>query len=370
MKVETFLLERNQSLHENSVRFNLTESGVHPYALKEVLTPAEQEEILGLSLGYGYTNGTAALRRAIAQLYIGRDEDNVLVTNGSAEANFVAIWSAIEPGDEVVVMLPNYMLVWGALKAFGAIVKPFHLREELNWAPDMDELRKAVSPRTKMICICNPNNPTGAVLDRATMETIAGIARGCGAYILSDEIYRGSEFDGVECPSFAEVYEKAIVCSGLSKSMALPGLRIGWIVGTKDSVAEAWHRHDYTTICTTIPSQYVATKVLEPERRLKILNHGRDLLRRNLVVFSAWIGQYANLLRFIPPKAGGMAFARYELDINSSNLVDRLRVEKSVFVVAGDWFGMDRYLRFGIGTETKTLSEGLKLAAETLQEIA
>jgi len=370
MKVETFLLERNQSLHENSVRFNLTDSGVHPLALTDVLSRAEQEELLGLSLGYGYTNGNPALRRAIAQYYPGADEENVLVTNGSAEANFATIWSVIEPGDEAVVMLPNYMLVWGALRAFGAKVTPFHLREELNWAPDLDELRRAVTEKTKLICICNPNNPTGSVLDRATMEAIAEIARRSGAYILADEIYRGSELSGTECTSFAEVYEKAIVCSGLSKAMALPGLRIGWIAGPKDVVAEAWHRHDYTTITTTIPSQYVATKVMEPARRLKILNHGRDHLRRNLGVFSGWLKQYDNLFRFIPPKAGGMAFARYGMEINSSKLVDKLRLEKSVFVVAGDWFGMDHYLRFGIGTDTETLSEGLKLAAETLKELA
>jgi aspartate/methionine/tyrosine aminotransferase len=370
MKVETFLLERNQSLYENSVRFNLTDSGVHPLALTDILSRQEQEELLGLHLGYGYTNGDPALRRAIARYYRDFDEDNVLVTNGSAEANFATLWSVIEPGDEVVVLLPNYMLVWGALKAFGANVKPFHLREELNWAPDMDELRRAVTPNTKMICVSNPNNPTGAVLDRATMEAIAGVARACGAYILADEIYRGSEFDGVECTSFADIYEKAIVCSGLSKAMALPGLRIGWIAGPKDIVAEAWHRHDYTTIATTIPSQYAATKVLQPERRLKILDHGRDHLRRNLAVFSGWLAPYDDLFRFVPPKAGGMAFVRYEMDINSSALVDRMRLEKSVFAVAGDWYGMDKYLRFGIGTQTETLAAGLRLVAETLREIA
>ncbi|HEY0105790.1 MAG TPA: aminotransferase class I/II-fold pyridoxal phosphate-dependent enzyme [Rhizomicrobium sp.] len=370
MKIETFLLERNQSLYENSVRYNLTESGVHPYALKDVLTPDEREEILGLPLGYGHTNGDPALRRAIANLYPGLGEDNVLVTNGSAEANFAAIWSVVEPGDEVVAMLPNYMLAWGALKAFGAAVKPFHLREELNWAPDLDELRAAMTAKTKMIVVCNPNNPTGAVLDRATMEAIANLACEHGAYVLSDEIYRGSEFDGVECPSFAAVYDKAIVCSGLSKAMALPGLRIGWIAGPRDIVAAAWHRHDYTTICTSIPSQYAAGKVLEPARRRKILDHGRALLRRNLAVFGRWLGDYDTQFRFVAPKAGGMAFVRYALDMNSSALVDRLRRDKSVFVVAGDWFGMDRHLRFGIGTETETLAAGLKLTSEALAEIA
>jgi aspartate/methionine/tyrosine aminotransferase len=370
MKIEPFLLERNQSLYENLVQFNLTESGIHPLSLKDVLSAAELGELTELSLGYGFTNGNPVLRGAIAQHYgRGFNDENVLITNGSAEANFAVIWSLIEPGDEVVVMLPNYMLVWGVLRAFGAVVKPFHLREDLGWAPDLDELRKALSARTKMIVVCNPNNPTGAVLDRATMEAIAALAREYGSYILSDEIYRGSEFDGTECLSFAEIYESAIVCSGLSKAMALPGLRIGWIAGPKSVIASCWHRHDYTTISTSILSQYVAAKVMEPERRAKILNSGRELLRRNLTVFDHWLAQHGNLFRFVAPKASGMAFVRYALKMNSTALVERLRREKSVFVVAGDWFGMDGYLRFGIGAPTDTLSQGLQLTSELIREI-
>jgi hypothetical protein len=370
MKIETFALERNQSLYENSVRYNLTESGVHPRALKDVLTPDEIEEMISLPLGYGFTNGAPALRKAVAQHYPGLDESNVLITNGSAEANFAVMWSLIEPRDDVVLMLPNYMQISGLLRAFGANVKPFHLREDLNWAPDVEAIRAATTPNTKMIVVCNPNNPTGAVLDRTTMEAIATIARECGAYIVSDEIYRGSELDGIECPSFADVYEKAIVCSGLSKAMALPGLRIGWIAAPTDVVTNAWHRHDYTTICAASTSQYVATKVLQPERRLKILSHGRDLLNGNLTAFTDWLSKSNCRFRFIPPRAGGMAFVGYDLDINSSALVDKLRMERSVFVVAGDWFGMDRYLRFGIGTSTATLVEGLKGVTETLRAIA
>lgn len=370
MKIDPFLLERNQSLYENSVQYNLTESGVHPYSLSQTLSEDELREMAALPLGYGYTNGAPSLRRAVAGLYRGRTESNILITNGSAEANFAVIWSLIEPGDEVAVMLPNYMLVSGLLDAFGAIAKPFQLREELKWAPDLNDLRSTISPKTKMIVVCNPNNPTGAVLDRATMEALAGLDREHGCYILSDEIYRGSELDGIECPSFLDVYEKAIVCSGLSKALAHPGLRIGWIAGPAEVIASCWHRHDYTTITTSIVSQYVAEKILQPERRKQILAYGRELLNRNLGIFSHWIGERKNSFHFIPPKAGGMAFVRYSNSMNSSALVTKLREEKSVLVVAGDWFGMDHYLRFGIGTDSRILEAGLALITQTFKEMA
>ena len=369
MKVDTFVLERNQSLFENTVRFNLSDSGVHPLNLRQVLSPEECEEVLTLSQGYGQTNGSGNLRRLIASHYRGLNETNILVTNGSAEANFAVVWTLIEPGDEVLVMLPNYMLVWGAVRAFGAKPVGFQLREENNWAPDLDELRDKMSARTKLIVICNPNNPTGAVLDRKMMEEIVALARQRDAFILSDEIYRGSEFSGVECPSFLDIYERAIVCSGLSKSMALPGLRIGWIAGPREVIDGAWHRHDYTTISTSIIGQYVAAKVLEPWRRAEILEHGRSHLKKNLASFSDWVSQHKDTFSFVPPRAGGMAFVRYHLPIGSAALVDRLRIQKSVFAAAGDWFGMDSFLRFGIGMDPNILGPGLRLVSETIREL-
>ena len=369
MKVDTFVLERNQSLFENTVRFNLSDSGVHPLNLRQVLSPEECEEVLTLSQGYGQTNGSGNLRRLIASHYRGLNETNILVTNGSAEANFAVVWTLIEPGDEVLVMLPNYMLVWGAVRAFGAKPVGFQLREENNWAPDLDELRDKMSARTKLIVICNPNNPTGAVLDRKMMEEIVALARQRDAFILSDEIYRGSEFSGVECPSFLDIYERAIVCSGLSKSMALPGLRIGWIAGPREVIDGAWHRHDYTTISTSIIGQYVATKVLEPRRRAEILDHGRSHLKKNLAWFSDWLSQHGDTFSFIPPKAGGMAFVRYHLQVGSTALVENLRLQKSVFVAAGDWFWMESFLRFGIGTDPNILEPGLRLVSDAIHEL-
>ena len=212
MKIETFELERVQSLWENLVEINLTESGIHPYTLEELLDPGEIAELSRVRLGYGQTNGSIEFRGAISALYDGADIDNILVTNGSAEANFVASWSLLEAGDEMVMMLPNYMQLWGIAASFGVDVRPFHLRLEHRWVPDLDELRAAVSPNTKMIAVCNPNNPTGAVLDSAAMQEIVRVAAEVDAWLYCDEVYKGTELDGNEALSqFAETLEHVCV---------------------------------------------------------------------------------------------------------------------------------------------------------------
>ncbi|MCZ6830863.1 MAG: aminotransferase class I/II-fold pyridoxal phosphate-dependent enzyme [Gammaproteobacteria bacterium] len=369
MQIETFELERNQSLYENTVEFNLTESGIHPYTLRELLTEEQQQQVLDLRLGYGQTNGAPELRATLASYYRGCNEDNIIVTNGSAEANFVAFWSLLEPGDEVVMMLPNYQLLYGLSRSLGCEVKPFHLREGQNWAPDLDELESQLSDKTRVIAVCNPNNPTGAILSRGSMDRIVELAQARDCYILSDEIYAGSELDGVETTSFLALYEKTIVASGLAKSLSHPGLRIGWLAGPRHIIDAAWHHHDYTSISTGIISQYVANVILQPEKRLQVLNRGRDLLQVNVPIVQEWVQAHAENFRLIPPRAGGMAFVGYNLDINSSELVTRLREEKSVLIVAGDWFGMDNFLRLGIGGQTGELVAGLELMDEFLTEL-
>ena len=369
MYIETFQLERNQSLYENSVRFNLTESGIHPYTLRELLSEKQQAEVLDLRLGYGQTNGAPELRRTLASYYPGCDEDNILVTNGSAEANFVAFWSLLEPGDEVAMMLPNYQLLFGLARSLGCIVRPFYLREDLAWAPDLDQLESQLSEKTRVIAVCNPNNPTGSVMSTEDMRRISELARTYDCYILSDEIYAGSELDGVDTPTFLSLYEKTIVASGLAKSLSHPGLRIGWLAGPREVIDGAWHHHDYTSISTGIISQYVANVILQPEKRREVLERGRSLLRTNVPIVQDWVDRHADNFRMVPPKAGGMAFLGYNLPVNSSELVTRLRQQKDVLLVAGDWFGMDNYLRLGIGGETAELIEGLDLVDEFLLEL-
>ncbi len=370
MDFEIFELERIQSLYENTVKYNLTESGIHPFTLREFLTEEETETLLNIRMGYGQTDGAPELREMICNHYKGAEIDNILVTNGSAEANFTFAGSTINPGDEVVIMLPNYMQIHGIANFLGANVKPFYLKEELNWAPDLDDLKKLVNDKTKMICLCNPNNPTGAVLSEEMMKEIVQIADHVRAILHVDEIYRGAELEGDETPTFYDLYDRAIVTMSLSKSYSLPGLRMGWLVGPKDIIARGWAFHDYTSISTNMLGQYVATLVMEPERRKQVLSRGRGMLKSNLVKFQSWIDSHSDLFHFIPPKAGGIVFMRYNMDINSTELCTRLRKEKSVFIIAGDSFGMDRYLRMGIGGEQKELLEGMELIDETLREVS
>lgn len=371
MKIETFEMERVQSVYENRVKYNLSESGVHPFAVTEFLERDEIDRLLSTRLGYPQTNGSDKLKEAVSSLYKNSNGDNILVVNGSAEANFLAVWSLLEPGDELVFMLPNYMQMWGLARGFGITVKPFYLKEELHWAPDLDELRRLVNPKTKMICVCNPNNPTGAVLDIEVMKGIVDIASEVGAWIHSDEVYRGAELAGEETQSFYGLYDKAIISCGLSKAYALPGLRIGWLAGPKDVIEKIWAYHDYMSISVGMLNDGLAILALRPHTRLKILERNRKLLRENLDVFTGWADKHGGTFGFIPPKAGGIVLVRYNIDINSNLLMTRMRDEKEVFVVSGDLFGLDgsaKFIRIGIGTETEYFSKGLSQIDEFLKE--
>ena len=369
MNIETFKMERMQSTWENVVDFNLSESGVHPLSVREFLTPGEVEELAGVGLGYTQTNGTPGLRAEIARLYPRIGADQILATAGSSEANFLLMWSRIEPGDEVVFELPNYMQMWGLLRGFGANVKPFRLRRSLGWQPDLDEIRKLVTSKTKLIVLTNPNNPTGSVLGREAMDGIIKLAASAGAWILADEVYQGAELSGVRTPSFWGSYDKVLVTNGLSKAYGLPGLRIGWIVGPEDVVQKVWPYHDYTTISPSALSDHLATLVLAPSRRERILERTRTILMANLPVLEGWMKEQDGLFDYVPPQAGAICFARYNLEVGSTALVERLIREKSVLLVPGDHFEMDGHLRFGYGPEKGYLLEALGRVEDLLKKI-
>ncbi len=369
MKIETFELERRQSLWENFVDYNLTESGIHPFTLEELLNLDQLEELFNIRIGYGQTNGSIGLRDAISNLYPTSSIDNILVTNGSAEANFISIWSILEKDEDYVVMLPNYMQTWGLAQSFGTNVRPFYLKEELNWQPDLDELKDAITSNTKMISVCNPNNPTGSILNGEAMNCIIDLAQDVDAFIHSDEVYRGAELDGKEIETFYGKYDKVIAVAGLSKAYSLPGLRMGWIVAPEDIAAKAWAYHDYTTISPCVLSQQIAEWALQNDKREMILTRNRKILNENLEFFLDWVETRKHLFSFIPQKAGAMSFVRYNLDINSTELTEQLRKEKSLLIVAGDCFGMDGYLRIGIGSEKDYLLKGLERFAELLEEL-
>ena len=373
MKIPLFEMERMQSTYENQVDYNLSESGVHPMRLEELVgDPADRAALLGQELVYPQSNGTVELRERVASMYPGATANHVEVTNGGSEANFVSMWQLIEKGDEVVAMVPNYGQTLGLAKAFGGVLSPWPLRlsaDGKRWFVDLDHLNALVSPDTKLIVLCNPNNPTGARIGAADLDGICRIAGRVGAGVLSDEIYRGAEYDGTETATVWGRYERVIITSGLSKAYGLPGLRIGWIVSAPEVVATTWAYHDYTTIGPGTLSDRLARLALQPATRQKILERTRGIIRANLPVLTDWLNANPERFSYAMPEAGAIVYTRYHDAINSTDLVNRLRQEKSVLIVPGDHFGMDGYLRIGFGSETRYLRDGLDRLADLLRRL-
>ncbi|HEY3383024.1 MAG TPA: aminotransferase class I/II-fold pyridoxal phosphate-dependent enzyme [Vicinamibacterales bacterium] len=362
MRIDSFVMERMQSIWENQVEINLSESGVHPLTVGELLeTDADRARMLEVALGYPQTNGTLALRTAIAAMYPDATPSHIHVTNGGSEANFCSTWSLLEPGDEVVMMAPNYMQTWGLARAFAGTLREWPLREhDGKWRPDVDELATLLTPKTKLLLICNPNNPTGARFGAADLDAICRAASRHGTWVLSDEIYRGAELDGVETPSIWGRYERAFVTCGLSKAYGLPGLRIGWIVGPPAFVETTWAYHDYTSIAPGAINDRLAAFALQPAQRARILGRTRGILRANFPALGDWLSARPDMFSFIPPEAGAIVYVRYLRAVNSSALTNRLREQRGVLIVPGDQFGMDGYLRIGFGGPAAALQEGLR----------
>jgi aspartate/methionine/tyrosine aminotransferase len=369
-EIETFQLERNQSLYENEVEINLTESGVEPLTIETLLTPDEIAALHKLRLGYNHTEGTPALRAAIASWYPSATPDNVLATTGTSEANFIAAWTLLSRGDRLAFMVPNFMQLPGIARNLGAEVATFPLDPKNGWRLDRAAFERAAEG-AKLIALCHPNNPSGAVLTDEEMSFVASVAQKNDAWLLCDEIYRGLELDGrPETPTLWGRYAKTIITSSTSKSLAHAGLRIGWVVAPPDFVYECMRRQDYTTIGTGPINQFLATSILAPKRRNEILARSRSILGGNLAIIDAWIGRWNGRLAYDRPAAGGMVFVRYDFAIGSVELATRIRKEESTLVVAGDWFGMDGHIRIGTGGHAHELEEGLRRIDRVLETIS
>lgn len=368
-RFQPFVMERWQSTYENQVRYNLSESGVHPLTVGELLDlagePGTLEDVLLL---YNQSNGTIELRERIARLYDHASPDNISVTNGSAEANFSAIWELVDPGHEIVIVLPAYMQTRGLSQMFGATIREVHLQEENGWQLDPDDITNAVSDKTRLVVVTNPNNPTGASLSLEARAAIVRAAAAHGAWILADEVYSGAELQGPPTPSFWGEYERVIATASLSKAYGLPGLRIGWVTAPPDVAARLWARTDYTTIAPATLSDKLASLALREDVRPKILARTRNILTDSLGRFTDWADN-TGLFTYRRPDAGAICFVRYELPIGSSDLAERLRAEQSVLVVPGDQFGLDKYLRIGFGVLAEELMPALERVRLVLESV-
>jgi aspartate/methionine/tyrosine aminotransferase len=364
-----FAMERWQSLHENRVELNLSESGVHPLTLGELLELGGADDAYETLIGYGQSNGTDELRARIARLYPTATDRHVVVTNGSAEANFLAVWELLRPGDEVAILVPTYMQTHGLATNFGARVVEIPQQAELGWQPDPDTVRTAISDRTRLVVVTNPGNPTGAILGDEARNAIIEAASRTGAWILADEVYTGAELNGDATPSLFGEYERTIATGSLSKAYGLPGLRIGWAVCPPDTAETLWARSDYTTISTGELTDRLARIALDPDVRPRLLERTRDLISRGLEILETWLHETGGF-HWRPPVAGAICYARYDAPIASAELAERLRSEQSVLIVPGAHFGMDRWLRFGLGSPGTGLQQALERIGATLRTIS
>ncbi len=364
-----FELERWQSTWEHRVRFNLSESGVHPLTVSTLLelAGADVTDLLDLGLGYSQADGTDQLREAIAALYPGATSKNVIVTVGSSEANFITCWTLIQPGDCVATLVPMYRQSWGLAQNFGAEVATFDLKPELGWDPDPGDVERAIPPDTRLVVVTNPNNPTGHVLSQRARAVILERTRDAGAWLLADEVYQGAELDGDTTPSFWGSYDRTIVVNGLSKAYGLPGLRIGWIVGPSELKEAVFRRHDYTVICPTPVSDYLARCALRV--RGKILARTRAILNENYPILAEWLGGFGDAVEWWKPDCGAICFTRYRQAIDALELAERIRVEQSVLLQPGEHFGYPRFLRLGFGSEPRELRAALDVLGPGLKSI-
>lgn len=359
--IETFLMERMQSTYENVVDFDLSESGVRPVTLREMVKYGfDLDALMDSPLGYSQSNGTIELRERISALYPGSTINHVEVTNGTSEANYILALTLLRAGDVVALQIPNYLQLWGVPRSLGATVERFELeRVDGTWEIDWTAFEHAVTPKTRFVYITNPNNPTGSVLSRKAMERIVKRIDEVGAYLIADEVYQGAEVEGERTPSFWGMSDRVIVTSGLSKAYGIPGVRIGWMVGPPEIIASCWTQHDYITICPNKISDHIARVAVSPDVRASLYARTRTVLRENLPILQEWAAEMGDFFEYTPPTAGAIVFLKYSSDAPSIPLAERILKEQSTLIVAGLQCGLEGYMRVWLGSRPEYLRDGL-----------
>ncbi|MDD6316350.1 MAG: aminotransferase [Clostridia bacterium] len=374
MKIKPFAVEEWMNAYETGARYNIAETCVDSVSLDELLalTGENREQFLASlcarRLTYGDIEGSESLRVGISRLYHTLTPRQIIPTHGAAGANYHVFCSLISAGDRVVSIMPTYQQLYSIPEALGADTAIMRLRQENGYLPDMNELRALVTPETRMICINNPNNPTGALMSREILEEIAAIARSVDAYVLCDEVYRHLTQTDAWCPSIADLYEKGISVGSMSKVFSLAGIRMGWIAARDEAARKAFLSHrDYNLISCGIFDDAIAGLALRHSDRL--LRRNRAIIRENLAILDAWIGRQPHFY-YTKPQAGTTALVYYDFDIPSYDFCERMYHQTGAFVTPGDCFEQPHSMRIGYACDRQTLKDGLAALsafAETLE---
>lgn len=363
MHIEPFGVEIWMNEWETRCDWNLAETCVESLTIQELLTltgrnATDLSDLLDMKMTYGAIEGSDRLRRAIAALYERQTPENTIVTHGTIGANMLVHKTLVSAGDRVAAVVPTYQQHYSIPASIGADVHHLHLREENGFLPDLDELRELVEPGTRLIAINNPNNPTGALMDRAMLEQIAEIARAADAWILCDEVYRGTDQDGSGMTaSIADIYEKGISTAGMSKAYSLAGLRLGWITAPREVIEAVTIHRDYDTISVGMIDDHFAALALE--NRDKLLARSQQITRSNLAILRDWVDHEPGI-SWIAPRSGTTALLKYDLPISSREFCVQLLQDTGVLFTPGEALNMEGYVRIGYANTPEILRQGLK----------
>lgn len=363
MEIREFGVEIWMNEFENDCEFNLAETCVDSLTIAQLIeisgkNDAVMSDLAAMKMTYGAIDGSDRLRAAICALYQGQLRENIIVTHGTIGANALIYQALVSRGDHVISVLPTYQQHYSIPESIGAQMGILPLREDNGFLPDLDELAAMVRPDTRLIAINNPNNPTGALMDRKMLMRVVEIARSCGAYILCDEVYRGTDQDGDgSTVSVADLYEKGISTAGMSKAFSLAGLRLGWIAGPVEVIKAVSIHRDYNTISVGVVDDYFATMALEASD--KILARSRAITRANLAMLDVWIEGEVSM-SYVKPKSATVALIKYDFDMPSQDFCRVLLQQTGVMLTPGSAMDMEGYVRIGYANEGAVIAAGLK----------
>jgi aspartate/methionine/tyrosine aminotransferase len=376
VKIEPFLLERWMTRHETHVRYDIAESGILPLSTDDLLgfePPADrtatQTALLALPLGYSEARGTERLRSMIAATYARGDADHILVTTGAIEANFLLFNQLLDAGDHVIAPYPAYQQLYTVPTALGCDVSLWHVGPDTGYRYDVAALERLVTPRTRVIIVNTPHNPTGAMLSPNDARRVYAIAESVGATIIGDEAYRWLDVpDGDPfAPPMFDLGPRGVSVGTLSKPLGLPGLRIGWIAGPPDLIRACWGLRDYISLSPGKLNDALACVGLK--HREAIVERNRRIIQANLATAAQWIADRASFISWTPPRGGLLALLKYDLPIASLELADRLATDWSVMLAPGSAFGHEHHLRLGVGQRPDLFAKGLEEAGKCFDEI-
>lgn len=373
MHIERFGVEDWMNTYENGAKFNIAETCVKSLTAGEILDFSGERDSFFKKLGseqltYGAIPGSQDLRNEICELYsTEKTPENVLVTNGGIGANFLAIFTLVQPGDEVVALYPTYQQLYSLPAALGAKVRRLRLEAKDNFLPDMEKLRTLITANTKLILLNTPNNPTGALFSEDLLRDIAYLADRVGAWVLCDEVYRGLEHESsYKIPSMADIYERGIGTSSMSKVFSAAGLRIGWITARQDFIADCFSHRDYNIISCGKIDDMLATAALRVKDR--ILERNLAIVRENAAITDEWVNRTQGV-SYVKPKAGTTALISYDADIESEDFCRRLYDYNGAFVVPGECFEFKKCFRLGYAQDKEVLRQGLTAVSDFLKTL-